>query len=105
MTSLPAIADDQLAREIDTLRAQVADLSPPRTMLESCQRERLMLKLWQLQDEQRRRAVGPERKRRRGRKPRPAYTHWTTTAERRPTVEDKANREADRRLAHVLGSA
>jgi len=101
--NLHDLPPDALTHEIEGLRALVAAISPPRTMLEAHQRDRLMWRLFALQDEQRHRERGPEKKRR-GRKPQIVHTHWTTTAERRPTVEDKANREADKRLAHVLAA-
>ena len=89
--------------EIEELRAKLAAICPPRSLLEAHEYDRLMWRLFALQDRER----GPVKKKRRGRKPRPAYTHWTLSSERldrKPTVEDKLSREAARRIAHVLGS-
>jgi len=86
--------------EIEELRAKLAAICPPRSLLDAHEYDRLMWRLFALQDRDR----SPVKQRRR-RKALLAPTHWTTSAERRPTVEDRANREAARRIAHVLGEA
>jgi len=102
--NLPAEA---ITKELEQLRVQVAAYSPPGSMLESRQRERLQARLWQLQDELRRRNQPPERKAR--------SRHWWTRRKdreakpakpvmyRAPSIEDKLNKAADISLARALG--
>lgn len=94
--SLPA---DQLKREIEALRAKVAAISPPTSMLESHQRDRLQIRLFTLQDELTRRDHERFRGNRRTRK---AVYSWHGRRPTRNSIAAKLNREAEKRLRFVL---
>lgn len=95
--TLPA---DQLRRDISALREQVAAVSPPKTMLEAHQRDRLMLRLWQLQDELTRRAHDKYSQGKGRRTPRVRYS-WRGSRPKR-SIAEKLNREADKRMRLAL---
>ncbi len=97
MIHLHDLPADQIEREIVALRSQIAAVSPPASMLQASERDRLQLKLMQLQDELTRRE---HTKYSGGRRARRLKYSWRGTPPK--SVVERINREAEKRPKRAL---